>query len=71
MTLPLVTLGVPVYNGEKFLEETLDCLAAQTYGNIEILIADNASTDGTAEICQRYQAADARFKHLRYEVNNG
>lgn len=68
---PLVVIGVPVYNGERFLEATLDCLLAQTYRHIEIIVSDNASTDGTAAICQRYAQRDPRVKHARTEVNVG
>jgi glycosyltransferase involved in cell wall biosynthesis len=68
---PLVTIGVPVYNGERFLEATLDCLLAQTYRNIEIIVSDNASTDGTAAICARYAQRDRRVQHARTEINVG
>lgn len=68
---PLVAIGVPVYNGERFLEATLDCLLAQTYRNIEIIVSDNASTDGTAAICKRYAQLDPRVKHARTEINVG
>ena len=68
---PLVAIGVPVYNGERFLEATLDCLLAQTYRHIEIIVSDNASTDGTAAICQRYAQQDPRVKHARTEINVG
>lgn len=62
---PLVTIGVPVYNGEKYLQRALDSLAAQTYPNLEIIISDNASTDETPSICQRFAAADNRVRYLR------
>ena len=68
---PLVAIGVPVYNGERFLEATLDCLLAQTYRNIEIIVSDNASTDGTAAICKRYAQLDPCVKHARTEINVG
>jgi glycosyltransferase involved in cell wall biosynthesis len=68
---PLVVIGVPVYNGERFLEATLDCLLAQTYRNIEIIVSDNASTDGTEAICMRYAQLDPRVKPARTEINVG
>lgn len=69
--MPLVSIGVPVYNEALFLCETLDSLLAQDYGNIEIIISDNASTDKTPEICRDYSK---RFPHIRFfnfETNQG
>jgi glycosyltransferase involved in cell wall biosynthesis len=68
---PLVSIGVPVYNGERFLAATLDSLLNQTYPELEIIISDNGSTDGTAEICRRYSAQDPRVRYYRSEVNRG
>ena len=50
---PRVTIGLPVYNGERFLEQTLDSLLAQSYTDFELIISDNASTDRTEEILKR------------------
>lgn len=69
--LPLVTVGVPVYNGERFLEEALRTLAAQTYTNLEILISDNASTDRTQEICEQFAAAHPGATYVRQKTNIG
>lgn len=69
--MPLVTIGVPVYNGERFLAQCLDSLLAQSYRNFILLISDNASTDGTAAICERYVQADARVRYHRNETNIG
>ena len=68
---PRVTVGVPVYNGEKYLAHCLDSLLAQTYSDIEILICDNASTDRTEQICRDYAARDPRVRYLRNPVNIG
>jgi glycosyltransferase involved in cell wall biosynthesis len=51
---PLVTIGIPVYNGEEYIRSALDSLLSQQYKNIKIIISDNASTDHTAEICKYY-----------------
>ena len=51
---PLVSIGMPVFNEERFLRQSLESLVQQDYPNIELLISDNASTDNTAEICQEY-----------------
>ncbi|MDH3671273.1 MAG: glycosyltransferase family 2 protein [Gammaproteobacteria bacterium] len=69
--LPLVSIGVPVYNEERFLTESLESLQAQDYGNLEIIIADNASTDNTPQICRRIAAADDRITYHRFEENCG
>jgi glycosyltransferase involved in cell wall biosynthesis len=69
--MPRVTIGVPVYNGDRFLAETLDCLLVQTFTDWELIISDNASTDGTAEICQRYVARDPRIRYFRNPTNLG
>jgi len=68
---PLVTIGVPVYNGERFLGKCLDSLLSQTFRNFVLLISDNASTDGTQEICRRYSQADSRIRYHRNRANVG
>jgi glycosyltransferase involved in cell wall biosynthesis len=68
---PLVTIGLPVYNGERDLSRALDCLLAQDYDNFEIVLSDNASTDGTRRICEDYAARDARIKLSLNETNIG
>lgn len=68
---PLVQIGLPVYNGADFLEDALDCLRAQDYVNIEIVISDNASTDETPEICAELMALDKRIRYERHEENRG
>ncbi|MHA7985490.1 glycosyltransferase family 2 protein [Rathayibacter sp. CAU 1779] len=68
---PLVTVGVPVYNGARYLEETLRALQNQELRNIEILVADNGSTDATLEIAERVAAEDERFRILYSDVNRG
>lgn len=68
---PLVTLGMPVYNEVKYIEESLENLLKQTYPHIELIIADNGSTDGTSEICARYAAAHSHIRHIRHAENIG
>ena len=68
---PRVTIGLPVYNGEEFLEESIDSLLAQTFTDFELLISDNASTDRTEEICRRYAAQDPRVRYWRNARNIG
>ena len=68
---PLVSIGVPVYNGEKYLPETLDCLLKQTFGDFELIVSDNASSDRTGELCRDYAAGDSRIKYHRQTSNIG
>ena len=68
---PLVTIGLPVYNSERYLKQSLDSLLAQTYSGFSLVISDNASTDGTAQICRDYAALDSRIKYFRNETNIG
>ena len=70
-TVPRLTVGLPVYNGEKFLAQSLDALLGQTYADFELLISDNTSTDDTAMICARYQAQDPRVRYFRQPRNIG
>jgi len=62
---------VPVFNGEGYLAETLDSLLSQTYGDFRLIIGDNCSTDGTAEIARAYAAADPRVEYVRHPRNIG
>ncbi|MDB5103904.1 MAG: glycosyl transferase, family 2 [Fibrobacteres bacterium] len=68
---PLVSLGLPVYNGENFLREALDSVLAQTYPAWELIISDNGSTDATEAICREYAAREPRIRYYREAVNHG
>lgn len=66
-----ITIGMPVYNGEDYLAETLDTVLAQTYSKFILYIADNASTDRTEEICREYARKDSRIVYARNPKNVG
>lgn len=68
---PLVSIGVPVYNGGGYLAQTLRSIQEQTYSNLEIIISDNASTDETEAVCREAADADSRIRYERHEVNRG
>jgi glycosyltransferase involved in cell wall biosynthesis len=68
---PLVTIGLPTYNGARFLGETLDSLLAQDFRDFELVISDNGSTDDTERICRDVAARDARVRYERVDVNRG
>ena len=69
--VPLVSVGVPVYNGEAFLEDAIRSALAQTLGDLELILCDNASSDRTAEICRDYAARDPRVRYFRNARNLG
>ena len=66
-----VAIGLPVFNGEKFIASTLECLLRQTYGDFELIISDNASTDRTEQICREYAERDSRIRYVRQPENLG
>jgi glycosyltransferase involved in cell wall biosynthesis len=70
-TRPLVSLGLPVYNGEDFVAAALESVAVQTLSDYQLIICDNASTDATEDICRRYAAGDTRIQYIRNPVNLG
>ena len=69
--MPRVSIGVPVYNGERYVAETLDSLLAQTFGDFELVICDNASMDRTERICRGYADRDVRIRYVRNATNVG
>jgi len=68
---PRVSIGVPVFNGDRYLEGCLDSLVAQTYDDLEIVISDNASMDKTPAICRAYCERDPRIRYYRQRRNIG
>jgi len=70
-TVPRLSIGLPVYNGEEFLAESLDALLGQTFHDFELIITDNASTDATEQVARDYVAQDSRVRYLRLDRNIG
>ena len=71
-TTPRVSIGMPVYNGQRFLREVLDSILAQTFADFELIISDNGSTDETESICREYAARDPRVSyHPNDRTNHG
>jgi glycosyltransferase involved in cell wall biosynthesis len=68
---PRLSIGLPVYNGQKYLSESLDALLGKSYTNFELVISENASTDSTEEICRRYAAMNSRIRYIRQARNIG
>jgi glycosyltransferase involved in cell wall biosynthesis len=68
---PKVSIGLPVFNGEKYLTQAIQSILDQTFTDFELIISDNASTDATAQICQEAAARDPRVRYFRQERNLG
>ena len=66
-----MSIGLPVYNGGRYLPSTLDSILAQDFTDFELIVSDNASTDRTGEICRDYARRDARIRYFRNERNLG
>jgi glycosyltransferase involved in cell wall biosynthesis len=68
---PLVSIGMPVFNGEKYVASAIESVLAQSFGDFELIICDNASSDATTEICQDFAARDPRVRYIRNPRNLG
>ena len=68
---PKISVGIPVYNGEKFIRKSIESVLRQTYRNFELIISDNASTDSTSDICTEFLTKDSRIKFVRQDKNMG
>jgi len=68
---PLVSVGLPVFNGASFLRQAIDSMLAQSHTNLELIISDNASTDASAAIAEEYAARDPRVRYFRQPRNIG
>lgn len=68
---PLVTVGLPVHNGERHIARAIESVLAQSLGDFELIVSDNASTDGTAGIVHGLMQRDPRIRYRRFEANRG
>jgi len=66
-----VIVGLPVYNGQKYLGAAIESHLSQSFGDFDLVISDNGSTDATPEICSNYASKDTRIKYLRSPENRG
>ena len=71
MTVPLVSIALPVYNGEKWLEQAISTLIKQSYENVEIIIADDCSADNSQRICKQYAEKYSQITFIQNETNLG
>ncbi|MBW4459961.1 MAG: glycosyltransferase family 2 protein [Nodosilinea sp. WJT8-NPBG4] len=70
-SVPKLSIGLPLYNGDIFLGQALDSILSQTFVDFELIISDNASTDQTEAICRNYLAKDSRIHYIRNQENLG
>jgi glycosyltransferase involved in cell wall biosynthesis len=70
-SVPRVSIGMPVYNGDRYVEESIRSLLAQTYTDFELIISDNGSSDSTKMLCRRLAAEDERICYVRQVENLG
>lgn len=68
---PKVSIGLPVFNGQEYLKETINSILNQTFSDFELIISDNASDDQTAKICETYVKQDKRIRYLKQSKNIG
>jgi len=66
-----ISIGMPAYNCERYIAQSIESLLAQTYGSFELVISDNASIDGTEQICREYATRDKRIRYIRRTENIG
>jgi len=67
----LVSIGIPVYNGERFLKESIECVLNQSYRHLEVLIVDDQSTDSSLAIAEDFKKSDDRIRIIKNDVNLG
>ena len=71
MSVPRVSIGLPVYNGENYLEAAVESILSQEFGDFELILSDNGSDDATPAICRRFAQADSRVRYYRSDTNRG
>lgn len=69
--MPKISIGIPVFNGEDTIGNTLNSVKSQTFKDFEVLISDDNSTDGTSRICAEYCRNDSRFRYIKQKINLG
>ncbi len=69
--MELITIGMPVFNDIKFIEESIQSILSQSFVNFKLLISDDGATDGSQSICEKYEKLDSRVVYIRQEINLG
>lgn len=70
-TVPKISIGMPIYNGEQYAPEAIESVLNQTHEDFELVISDNSSTDDTEQICRDFAARDQRIRYIRQDMNIG
>jgi Glycosyl transferase family 2 len=70
-SLPRVSIGLPVFNGENYLAAAVESILRQDFADFELIISDNGSSDGTEAICTRFAQSDSRVRYYRSDTNRG
>jgi len=68
---PRLTIGMPIYNGERYMAETIEAILGQTFTDFELIVSDNCSTDGTRAVVEGFMARDPRVRYVCNETNVG
>lgn len=68
---PTVTVGIPVYNGELYIQKAINSVLSQSYTNFKLIVSDNASIDSTEVICKEFARNDSRIRYVRHHINQG
>ena len=68
---PKISIGIPVYNGDSYLDSAIESVLNQNFIDFELIISDNASTDKTDEICKKFEAQDNRIRYFKQKFNLG
>ena len=66
-----MSIGLPIYDSEKFMRETIDSILVETFTDFELIISDNASTESTEYICQEYVAKYSRVGYYKNDILGG
>ena len=69
--VPVASIGLPVFNGENYLRQSIESILSQTFQNFELIISDNSSTDRTEDICREYAARSDKIRYYRQGENMG
>lgn len=69
--IPKVSIGLPVYNAENSIKQSIDSILRQTFCDFEVIVSDNCSTDNTQQICEEYSRNDKRIRYIKQKVNIG
>ena len=68
---PMITVGIPVYNGEQYIKKAINSVLTQSYTNFILIVSDNGSTDSTKKICEKLAKDNSKIRYIRHQINKG